>query len=172
MAEGNAILIIFAGLPGVGKTAVARELGQIGATYLRIDSIEQAIRSSPAGSQTGAEAGYRVAYALAGDNLRLGRKVVADSVNPLRLTRNAWVELANAAGARAAKVEVRCSDTKEHRRRVETRIADISGLRLPTWDEVVSREYHPWDRDPFVLDTAGQTVAQATRKVREMLRIE
>ena len=38
------MLVIFAGLPGVGKTAMARELArQIGATHLRIDSIEQAI---------------------------------------------------------------------------------------------------------------------------------
>jgi DNA polymerase III delta prime subunit len=38
------MLIIFGGLPGVGKTTVARELArQIGALHLRIDSMEQAI---------------------------------------------------------------------------------------------------------------------------------
>jgi predicted kinase len=37
-------LIIFGGLPGVGKTSIARELAQrIGAVHSRIDSIEQAI---------------------------------------------------------------------------------------------------------------------------------
>ena len=31
-------------------------------------------------------AGYRVAYAIAEENLRLGRTVIADSVNPIKLS--------------------------------------------------------------------------------------
>jgi predicted kinase len=31
--------------------------------------------------------GYRVAYAVAEENLGLGRTVIADSVNPIQLTR-------------------------------------------------------------------------------------
>ena len=39
------MLIVFSGLPGVGKTGIARELARtIGAVHLRIDSIEQALR--------------------------------------------------------------------------------------------------------------------------------
>ena len=39
------MLIIFGGLPSTGKTMIATELaGQLGAVYLRIDSIEQALR--------------------------------------------------------------------------------------------------------------------------------
>ena len=42
-----AMLIVFGGLPGAGKTAIAQELAcELGAVYLRIDSIEQAIRAS------------------------------------------------------------------------------------------------------------------------------
>jgi predicted kinase len=41
------MLIVFGGLPGSGKSTVARALArQIKALYLRIDTIEQAIRSS------------------------------------------------------------------------------------------------------------------------------
>nr|WP_246751941.1 AAA family ATPase [Bradyrhizobium diazoefficiens] len=40
-------LIVFGGLPGTGKTTVARELTQrLAATYLRIDTIEQTLRSA------------------------------------------------------------------------------------------------------------------------------
>jgi predicted kinase len=164
------ILIIFGGLPAAGKTMIARELArQIGAMCLRIDSIEQAIRDSGAVIQPLNDAGYRVGYAIAEDNLRLGRTVIADSVNPLSLTRDAWVEVAKRAGVSALEIEVKCSDQKEHQRRVETRTTDISGLRLPSWDEVVSREYHRWDREHVVIDTATCSIDKSVRMIRELL---
>ncbi|WP_225152486.1 AAA family ATPase [Bradyrhizobium sp. NBAIM08] len=40
-------LIVFGGLPGTGKTTIARELtARLAATYLRIDAIEQPLRDA------------------------------------------------------------------------------------------------------------------------------
>lgn len=133
------MLIIFGGLPGTGKTTLARALARwLGATYLRIDTIEHAMaESKPAG-----EAGYLVGYALAEENLRLGCTVVADSVNPLRITREAWRKAARHAGAGFVEILVVCSDHVEHRRRIETReadIMDIAGLPPLTWQDVLAR---------------------------------
>jgi predicted kinase len=161
------MLIIFGGLPGVGKTTIARELArQLGAVYLRIDSIEQAIRDC--GKRNGPldESGYCVAYAVAKDNLLLGRTVVADSVNPLRVTRDAWAEVANLAGVDELEVEITCSSQQLHRQRLEARPADIVGLRV-TWEEVLSREYEPWDRGHIVIDTATTSVAEAVAELRK-----
>src|ERR1700730_2464226 len=125
--------------PGTGKTTIAWELArQLGAVHVRIDSIEQAVRESGVVVVSLDDAGYRVGYAVAEDNLRLGHTVIADSVNPLAATRNAWIDVANRAGVGFVEIEVTCSDPQEHRRRVEARTADISGLRLPTWPEVVA----------------------------------
>ena len=160
------MLIIFGGLPATGKTTIARELArQLGATYLRIDSIEQAIRDSASASQPINDEGYRVAYAVAEDNLCLGRTVVSDSVNPIQLSRDAWVGVAHRTHARAVEVEVICSDPQIHRRRVETRSADIAGLKLPTWEKVISREYEPWEREHIVIDTAGRSVAESVEEL-------
>lgn len=164
------MLIIFAGLPGSGKTTIARELArQIGAVHLRIDSVEQAIRDSGLLRQPINDVGYRVAYTVAEDNLRIGRTVVADSVNPLKLTRDAWVAVANAAQVRFVEVEVKCVDVNEHRRRVEERIVDIPGLSPATWEDVTSREYDPWNREHLVIDTGGQTMAHSVKMIREAL---
>jgi predicted kinase len=152
------MLIVFSGLPGTGKSTVAALLARrLRATYLRVDSIEQALRACatlPAGVVT---EGYAVAYLVAADNLRAGGTVVADSVNPLPVTRDAWREVAQRAGTPALEVEIVCSDRNEHRRRVETRSSDVAGLRLPNWNDVLSRDYRPWGRPHAVLDTAART---------------
>jgi len=157
------MLIVLSGLPSVGKTSLAREVATAtGAMHLRIDSIEQVLRS--AGWKIEGE-GYRVAYAIAEDNLRLGRTVVADCVNPWPLTRNEWQAVANRAGVRVVNAEVICSDVDEHRRRVESRSADIAGHRVPTWSEVVERDYRPWDGDHLVIDTAQSDVRRSVGAV-------
>ena len=164
------MLIIFGGLPGTGKTTIARELArQIGAIHLRIDSIEQAIRDCSPDAVGLDEAGYRVAYAVAEDNLRVGRTVVADSVNPLQITRDAWLEVGRRAQAITMEIEVICSDSREHRARVETRTPNIFGLRLPSWEQVISREYHTWDRERIVIDTANRSLEQNIKTLREAL---
>jgi predicted kinase len=135
---------------------------QIGAVYLRIDSIEQAMRDSQRVNEI-EDGGYRVAYAIAGNNLRLGRTVISDSVNPIQLTRDAWIDVAKRAHARAIEVEVIFRDLQQHRERVEKRTSDISGLKLPTWVEIMAREYERWQREHFIIDTAAESVEELRR---------
>lgn len=165
------MLIVFAGLPGVGKTTLARGLAaQLRALHLRIDSIEQALASCSLQISPAEDAGYCVGYAVAEENLRLGLTVVADSVNPVELTRSAWHDTARRAEAPVKDVEVVCSDPIEHRRRVEERSADGTGLRLPSWQDVLDRQYDPWVGEHMVIDTAGQTPKSCLRDLLERLR--
>jgi hypothetical protein len=41
-------------------------------------------------------------------------------------------------------------------------------LVLPTWEEVRSREYHPWRAD-LVVDTGAQTIEQGVSNIRKLL---
>jgi predicted kinase len=158
-------LIVLAGLPATGKSSIARELARAtGAFWLRVDSIEQAIRNSDILSGSLDDAGYRVAYAIAEDNLRLGRDVIGDSVNPWMLTRNAWRDAGLRAGAEVIEIEIQCTDISEHRRRVETRRSDVPGLVLPKWADVARRDYRWWDRKPLTIDTANLSLASCVEQ--------
>ena len=166
-------LTVVGGLPAVGKTAVCREVLRLRAesqagppTWLRIDSIEQALRDSdemlpgmPAG------AGYYVAAAVARDVLTSGGDVLVECVNPLSLTRRLWEETASALGCRFLAVEIVCSDEAEHRRRVQQRVSDIEGLELPDWRAVERRDYAPWPEADLRLDTARLTATEAARAI-------
>lgn len=165
------MLIVMCGLPATGKTTLARAFGrQTGAVHLRVDTIEQAVVRSGFGQHPLGPVGYAVGYALAEDQLRQGFTVVAESVNPLAVTRQAWREVAARVGVPCAEVEVVCSDPAEHRRRAAARSTDIPDLRLPDWDDIVGRAYDPWDREHIIVDTAGRTVEQCLAGIRRELR--
>ena len=101
------MLIIFSGLPGSGKSTIARVLAQrLGAVYLRIDAIEQAIRAAEQVDNEMGPAGYFVAYGLAIENLALDSIVITDSVNPIPLTWDAYHDIARSVGVPCLDIEV------------------------------------------------------------------
>jgi predicted kinase len=91
--------------------------------------------------------------------------VIADSVNPIPETRRGWRKVAQRAKKHLLEIELICSDTQEHRRRVDSRKADIAGFELPSWEAVQQCFYAPWTEPRMVLDTARLGVGDAIGRI-------
>ena len=156
-------LYIFSGLPGSGKTTLAQLLTRkLKATYVRIDTVEQALRELCDYKVEGE--GYRLSYRLTHDNLSLGNDVIADSCNPITLTRKEWEDVAISINSNFVNIEVICSDKDEHKRRVENR-------KLPTWEHTQNREYDKWNGTQIRIDTAYKTPHESIKELIEKLQV-
>lgn len=159
---------IFGGLPGTGKSVLSKYLSEVtGATYLRIDTIEQSLRDN--GITNIYDRGYKVAAAVALENLKLGHSVITDSTNPVADSRELWRNVANQAQVQFCEIEIICSDKHEHEQRIINRISDIPTLQQPSWESVLNREYHPWNTERIVLDTTKRTITQSKRDMLDAL---
>ncbi len=164
-----AILYIFGGLPGTGKSELVQSLaGYINSAYLRVDTIEQAIKNVCGSLKY--DKGYQAAFDIASDNLRNGISVIADSVNAISASREAWKKVATQLDVKYIQIEVQCSDKVEHRIRVENRKTTVSNLKLPTWDDVLTRHYERWDDVDIIIDTANEEPDQSIKKLFTLLK--
>jgi predicted kinase len=150
-------LIVVGGLPGVGKTTLARALaGRLGAAHVRVDAFEVALVRQglvPSQDDVGRH-GYELALAATDTCLAAGTDVVVDAVFPLAAARRPFRELAARAGVPVHWVRLICSDPAEHRRRVQGRTADLPGHVLPAWTAVRRRDVDQWHERHTVVDTA------------------
>ncbi len=165
---GEPVLFILSGLPGAGKSTLGKLLAKkCNAVFLRIDTVERGLRELCNYDVQGE--GYRMSYRIAADNLKLGINVIADSCNPIELTRMEWEEVAKSCGCQFINIEIICSDKAEHKRRLETRVSDVSRLQLPTWEQVMNREYHPWKDNRILIDTANKTIEESFKELKKIL---
>lgn len=161
-----AILVSLSGLPGVGKTTISKSLSaRSKAVHLRVDSVEAALKRSVLNIHAAEDAGYLAIASIAKDNLLLGLDVIADTVNPIEITRELWASTAAAATAQLLNVEVICSDADVHRQRVEARNSDIEGLVAPDWKSVSKREFEQWHTGRLIVDTHVSSIKECAETI-------
>ena len=74
--------------------------------------------------------------------------------------------MAGRANVDSLDVEVISSDQDEHLLRLESRAADIPDHQVPTWQDVIERDYYPWDDQPrLIIDTVVVSVDEAVRLI-------
>lgn len=152
----SALLVVFAGLPGVGRGALARRVGgRLRAAVLPVDPVRRKLTGHGLDADRALSAAYDCVTALAEVQLGLDLPVVVDAVNAVAAVRRPWEELADRVGAPIRVVEVSCGDVDEHRRRIERGIA-AGADGAPTWEQVLVQRagYEPYVGPRLVVDTS------------------
>lgn len=104
MVTGNrggadGVLVLLSGLPGSGKTTLARQLTErLGAVHVESDAVRQQLFPEPTYTPEEHAAVFARAEALAADALAEGRTVVVDATNLTRRDRRRFVRLGEQAG--------------------------------------------------------------------------
>jgi predicted kinase len=166
--------IVFAGLPGTGKSSIAEAVGrELGIPVFAKDWLEATLRRSGLGPSTDVGyAGYELLTTLAQRQLQLGQSVILDSVASIESIRTRWHELAATYQARWRIIECVCSDETAHRARLAVRERGIPGWHELTWAEVehVKAYYAEWQADRLIIDAVNpldDNIAAALNYIRK-----
>lgn len=164
----RAMLLVLSGLPGTGKSELARGIGsRLRIPVLSVDPVESAIlRAGIAPGFATGLAAYLVVEALADAQLSLGQNVIVDAVNAVEPAKDMWRKLATRHSAALAIVECCCSDEALHRARLEARRRGLAAnFREPSWDDIQKRrsEYTPWAEPLLVVDAIASCESNVDR---------
>ncbi|PWJ53983.1 hypothetical protein SAMN06264364_10965 [Quadrisphaera granulorum] len=157
--DGGSRLVVMTGVPGSGKSTIADEVGRVlGDPVFAMDWLLGAL--TPFGGHhlkhTG-EIADELLTTLAFRQLVAGQSSILDAPAEDAATRERWISMAKAAGARLRVVHCVCTDLELHRSRVEGRRRGIPGwYDAGDWGDVTTRmaAFTPWPAATLTLDTS------------------
>ena len=126
MSRNERTLYVVMGLPGTGKTFVARSIAhKLGAFHLRTDVIRKELFSTPIYSENEKEVVYKEFFRRATEVLERESSVVLDATFAKRIYRDGAEKVAKQAGAKLVLLETMCPENIV-RERLASRMHDES----------------------------------------------
>ena len=145
------MLYLVCGLPGTGKSTVARELERLtGGVVLRTDEIRKRILSDPKYTPEEKQKVYDALFRTAESLLRMGKDVILDATFYKRGNREDAKKLAENAGEEVLIIEVTC-DEKYVFSRLKNRKGGLSDADYGVYKKIRS-EWEPIREEHVVLD--------------------
>ena len=128
--------MLFSGLPGTGKTALARQVArELTIPLLAKDRVQSALCVRGLAERRTVD-GYHLLFDLADEQLALGVSVLPDAVFPMQEFRLRARDMADRHGARFRAIHCFCSDAKTWQRRMEERQQYVPHWTPVGWSEV------------------------------------
>ena len=150
----NPTLIIIGGIPGTGKSTLAKALSrELKVPVFSKDELEASIvRAGLSEAKDMRGVGYEIMATLARNQIETGNSAIFDFIASSNRVINLWPDLLFES---YIYIECICSDEKIHKDRIEERIRPIEGWYELCWDDVVNikRVYRVLRTDRLVLDS-------------------
>ncbi len=152
---GEATLILFSGMPGSGKTTLARLVARrLGIPVFAKDRVQRVLRDhNLADSSTGD--GYYIILDQADEQLSLGISVILDATFPLDHFRMVASEIAARHRTRFCALYCTCSDDAVWSDRMKQRVQYVPGWKPVGWEDVLRMRdyYQPWNDNALTVDS-------------------
>jgi predicted kinase len=166
MCVTDAGTLVVCGLPGVGKSTVARQVAdRIDATVVRSDAVRKALYADPTYSAEETASVYDALLSRAEDRLERGESVVLDATFADDRFRTAAVELGAAVTTEHTLVCVEC-DRAVAERRIRER-DDISDADVDVYRQFAD-VFTPFKRRPSLSITPVTSARRPHRSTRTL----
>ncbi|HUN05111.1 MAG TPA: ATP-binding protein [Aggregatilineales bacterium] len=148
-------LILFAGMPGSGKTTLARMVShRLSVPVFAKDRMQRVLRDHHLAAENSGD-GYYLILDMADEQLSLGLTVILDATFPLDHFRMVASEIAARHQAKFCALYFHCSDDQEWQRRMNQRVQYVPGWRPVGWSDVMRMRdyYQPWNNNALTVDS-------------------